>query len=175
MKITTPKGIFIIREAVADDIPQLVDVHVASWNATYFWHFPKPTPEIRTQGWEKNFKERPDGWFCFIAQKENGEVAGFATGTSFKDNELKYDAQLNKIHFLKQYHRLGLGRILVGEVVKRFLSMGFHSMLLFTDPRNDNIRFYEVLQGQRILNKDGKFHGTYGWKDLQVLANLCNK
>lgn len=53
--------------------------------------------------------------------------------------------------------------------------MGFHSMLLFTDLRNDNIRFYEVLQGQRILNKDGKFHGTYGWKDLQVLANLCNK
>jgi ribosomal protein S18 acetylase RimI-like enzyme len=175
MNITTPKGTFIIREAVIDDIQNLVNVHVTSWNATYPHHFPKPTSETRTRQWEKVFEERPDNWFCFIAQKESGEIAGFATGSKFSDDELKFDAQLNKIHFLKQYHRLGLGRILVGEVVKRFLSKGFNSMLLFADPQNSNIRFYDILQGERILTKDGNFHGTYGWKDLQTLAALCNK
>lgn len=176
MKITTPKGTFIIREAIVDDIPQLVHVHVTSWNATYPYHFPKPTPEIRTYQWEeKFFEERTDDWFCFVAQKEDGEIAGFATGSNYSDKELKYDAELNKIHFLEQYHRLGLGRILMGEVVKRFISKGFNSMLLFADARNANIRFYEILRGERLLSKDRSSNVTYVWNNLPALAALCSK
>ncbi len=67
----------------------------------------------------------------------------------------------------------GLGRILVGEVVDRLLQQGINSMILFADPANPAIQFYEVLQGQRLLDKDGIFGGAYGWHDLQQLAERC--
>ena len=173
--IQTLNGIFIIREATLKDIPQLVNVHVISWNATYPSYFPKPTVGLRTHQWNKAFELRENEWFCYVAESENGEIAGFATGNKFQDDELKYEAQLNKIHFLKPYQRLGLGRKLVGKVVQRFLSKGLDSMLLFADPENPNIRFYETLQGERILDKEGNFHGAYGWRNLKSLAALCNK
>lgn len=60
--------------------------------------------------------------------------------------------------------------ILVGQVVKRFLNHRIYSMILFADPVNPAIKFYDRLGGERLLDKEGKFQGAYGWKDLQQLA-----
>jgi ribosomal protein S18 acetylase RimI-like enzyme len=173
MIVTNAKGSFIIREGIMDDLPELVNIHVTSWNATYPGYHPKPTHALREHQWRKAFDEREDDWFCFVAQKHGGEIAGFATGNNFNDNELIYEGQLNKIHFLKEFQRLGLGRILVGCVVQRFLSKGFNSMILFADIDNPAIKFYDNLQGERLLDREGKFQGAYGWKDLQTLSELC--
>ena len=173
MIINNAEGSFIIREAGIEDLCALVNIHVTSWNATYPTYYPKPTPALREHQWKKAFAEKEDDWFCYVAATQTGELAGFATGNDFNDGELKYEAQLNKIHFLKEYQRLGLGRILVGCAVQRFLTRGFNSMLLFADPGNPAIQFYEVLQGERILDKEGVFQGAYGWKDLETLHKLC--
>ena len=98
----------------------------------------------------------------------------FATGNDFHDEELPYQGQLNKIHFLKDYQQLGLGRKLVATVVKRFLQQGISSMILFADPQNPNIAFYDTLGGEKILDKEGRFHGAYGWHDLDKLLDICN-
>jgi ribosomal protein S18 acetylase RimI-like enzyme len=171
--IQNNKRFFTIREANVADIKVLVDIHVISWNATYPTYFPKPTHALREHQWKKAFEEKEDNWFCYVAEEKTAGVVGFATGNDFHDNELHYEGQLNKIHFLKEYQRLGLGRILVGKVVHRFLHKGFNSMILFADPENDNIKFYDVLGGKRLLDKDGKFQGAYGWNDLQSLLENC--
>ena len=173
MNINIAGKSFIIREAIEDDLPQLVNVHVTSWNATYPGYHPKPTAELRAQQWMKAFKDKEDDWFCFVVETTDGKIAGFATGNNFYDPELPYKGQLNKIHFYKEYHRMGLGRKLVGCVVKRLVSKGITSMILFADPENPNILFYDVLQGRRLIDKDGKFHGAFGWSDLTELAELC--
>jgi ribosomal protein S18 acetylase RimI-like enzyme len=173
MDVQTPHGNFRSREARESDIPELVKVHVSSWNLTYPSYFPKPSPELRTSQWKKAFTEKENDWFCFVVETENGDIAGFATGNNFNDSSLPYKGQLNKIHFYKEYHRLGLGRRLVGHVVRRFLSAGIDSMILFADPENPNIRFYDVLQGQRITDKEGKFHGAFGWNNIRLLEELC--
>ncbi len=169
MYICTSKGKFIIREATPADLQQLVHVHVTSWNATYPNHHPKPTPEIRTAQWQTRFLHKEENWFCYVAQHEDGEVAGFTTGNNFFDARLPYKGELNKIHFLKQYQRLGLGRVLVAKVAQQFLKAGIDSMILFADPQNPNIRFYEKLGGERLLNEKGEFHGAYGWMDIRPL------
>jgi hypothetical protein len=46
-------------------------------------------------------------------------------------------------------------------------------MILFADPDNPAIQFYEMLQGKRLLNKEGEFEGAYGWNDLNMLAKRC--
>jgi ribosomal protein S18 acetylase RimI-like enzyme len=174
MIINNVKGSFIIREANVEDLPALVNIHVTSWNATYSTYHPKPTHALREHQWRKAFQDREDNWFCYVAQKQGGEIAGFATGNDFHDEELSYEGQLNKIHFLKEYQRMGLGRVLVGCVVARFINKGFNSMILFADTGNPAIKFYDVLKGERLLDKEGTFLGAYGWKDLQVLFELCS-
>ena len=169
MLVQTSKGNFIIREGTIDDLPQLVEVHVTSWNATYPYYHPKPSRELRTMQWQKLFNERPGEWFCYVAEKENGSIVGFASGSTY-GGDLDFDVELNKIHFFKDYHRLGLGTILMRKVVLQFLEKGYKSMLLFADPDNQNIAFYEKLGGERILDKEGKFQGAYGWRELGSLG-----
>lgn len=173
MYLHTSKGDFTIREAVPEDLPQLVQVHVTSWNATYPFYHPKPTPELRTHQWQKAFAHREENWFCFLAQKDDGTITGFATGNDFHHHSLPYKGQLNKIHFLKPYQRLGLGRLLVGKLTERFLRNGIDSMILFADPSNPNIRFYENLGGERLLDENAVFQGAYGWMDIKPLLERC--
>jgi hypothetical protein len=47
-------------------------------------------------------------------------------------------------------------------------------MILFADPQNPNIAFYDTLGGEKILDKEGRFHGAYGWHDLDKLLDICN-
>ena len=174
MLISTSQGNFIIREAGFDDIDALVQVHVTSWNVTYPGYHPKPSVELRTSQWKKYLLEKPGNWFCYLVEKDDGEVVGFSTGSDFNDSELPYKAELNKIHFLKSYQRLGLGKQLVCTVVNRFLKNDLRSMILFADPQNPNILFYEKLGGQRLYDKEGNFHGAYGWKDINLILERCS-
>lgn len=167
--------LFTFREANLADLEALVKLHVASWNATYPHYFPKPTPELRKKQWEKAYLDKEGNWFCYVVENSNGEIIGFATGNDFEHEDLPFKGQLNKIHFYQSYHRLGLGRKLVSHVVQRFLNEGIHSMILFADPENPNIRFYDALQGIRLPDKQGIFQGAFGWYDLQKLAELCNR
>jgi FR47-like protein len=74
---------------------------------------------------------------------------------------------------LREYQRLGLARRLLGCVARRFLSQGIDTMVLFGTPQNPSCAFHEALGGEKLLAKNGEFHGGYGWRDLHSLANRC--
>lgn len=172
MQVQTYLGICTIREAVSSDLPQLVAVHVTSFNATYPDYHPKPGFKLREQQWQLLLAQKPDRWFCYVLQPEGGPLAGFATGHAFHDPALPYKGQLDKIHILKPYQGLGFGSLLMFNVVNRFLQQEIDSMILFADPANPAIRFYDVLGGERLLLSDNTFDGAFGWKDLNGLARL---
>jgi hypothetical protein len=52
------------------------------------------------------------------------------------------------------------------------LKIGIDSMILFADPHNPNILFYERLGGEKLLDEKGVFHGAYGWKDIRPLLKV---
>lgn len=160
---------FIIREARPQDIAALVDVHVTSWNYTYPFVVHKPTHQLRERQWRRLFELRENDWFCYVVQDSKGKVVGFATGHIYNEGDLPYRGQLDKIHLLRDYHRLGFGRKLMGLVAKRFTDMGINSMLLFAEAENPSIKFYDALGGQRLYDSKGNFHGGYGWSDLRIL------
>jgi len=164
----------IIREATSADLPALADLHVKTWNATYPDVQKKPTYEIRERQWREAFEVTDGSWFCFVIEGSNGELVGFAKGTPYDQRDLPdFSGEINKIYLLREYQRQGLGRGLVGHVVRRFLSQGISSMVLFADPQNPSCRFYEALGAERLLDKAGNFHGGYGWRDLRSLAAMC--
>jgi ribosomal protein S18 acetylase RimI-like enzyme len=166
---------FTIREATEEDLSELVHIHVTSWNLTYPNFEPKPTYALREAQWARLFDSKNDNWFSYVVQDKEGKIAGFATGHDFKDAALPYSGQLDKIHLLPAYHRKGLGTSLVLQVAQHFLQHRISSMILFSDPENVNIRFYDRLGGLRLLDNDGIFQGAFGWRDLDVLVLRCQE
>jgi len=163
-----------IREATSADLTALADLHVRTWNATYPEVEKKPTLAIRVRQWREAFAVTDRNWCCFVVEREDGALVGFAKGVPYHHQELpEFSGELSKIYLLRAYQRQGLGRRLVGHVARRFLSRGIGSMVLFADPANPSCRFYEALGAERLYDSAGNFHGGYGWRDLHRLAALC--
>jgi L-amino acid N-acyltransferase YncA len=164
-----------IREAASTDVPALARLHVTTFNET---HAPVrrdgPTYEVRESQWRQAFQSPEGSWFCLVIEDPNGELIGFAKGQRYSHpDQPDFAGELNKIYLLREYHRRGLGRRLLGQVARRFLSQGIESMLLFGDARSPSNRFYEALGADRLYAANGEFHGGYGWRDLRRLASIC--
>jgi ribosomal protein S18 acetylase RimI-like enzyme len=164
------------REATSDDIPQLAALHVVTWAATYPHVQRPPTFEIRERQWRDAFANRDGSWFCYLAVEAapgQERLVGFAKGQDYQSPELPdFAGELSKIYLLRDHQRQGWGRQLLGHVVRRFLDRGTSSMVLFADAQNPSCRFYEALGAERLFDSAGQFHGGYGWRDLEKLAEL---
>jgi GNAT superfamily N-acetyltransferase len=164
-----------IRDATSADVPALARLHVTTFNQT---HAPVlmngPTYEVRECQWRQAFQSPDGSWFCIVIECQTGELIGFAKGQRYAHPDQPVCAgELNKMYLLREYHRRGLGRRLLGHVARRFLSQGISSMLLFGDARNPSNRFYEALGADKLFAANGEFHGGYGWRDLRRLASIC--
>jgi GNAT superfamily N-acetyltransferase len=165
---------FRIREATRADVPALAQLHVVTFIETHGGPLRRgPSYETRERQWREAFESADGSWFCYVIERPDGGLVGFAKGVPHQDDPPGFAGQLNKIYILREYHRLGLGRLLVGHVARRFLSQGITSMLLFGDAQNPSNGFYEVLGAERLLGPSGEFHGGYGWRDLRKLADRC--
>lgn len=158
---------FQFRAATARDVSALAQLHVTTFVETHGG--PGPTCAVRERQWREAFAQRSDDWFCVVIVRPDGELVGFAKGAPHHDIS-GYAGELNKIYILRQYHRCGLGRRLLGEVSRRFLANGITSMLLFGDARNPSNGFYERMGAERLFAPNGDFHGGYGWRDVRPLA-----
>jgi GNAT superfamily N-acetyltransferase len=159
-----------IREATPADIPALARLHVTTWNATYAPLLMKgPTYEVREWQWREAFAKNDGSWFCFVVERPDGELVGFAKGK--RSDHPEFAGELNKIYLLREYQRLGLGRRLLAHVAYRFLSQGVSSMWLFGDARNPSSRIWTALGAEKTDDDPG--NGNYGWRDLRKLVALC--
>jgi GNAT superfamily N-acetyltransferase len=160
----------IIREAGPGDAPALAELHVRTFDETH-GRAPSggPTLALRLGQWQ-DFLASGGPRFCFIAEDAGGQPVGFANGGPYDEPEPPgFGGRLNKIYVLREHHRRGLGRRLVGKVAERFLEEGITSMLLFGDAASPANNFFEALGAQRLQTPTGAFHGGYGWRDLKQL------
>jgi GNAT superfamily N-acetyltransferase len=127
-----------------------------------------PGVAIREHQWREAFAKNDGSWFCFVVQRPDGELVGFAKGTKSDGGE--FGGELNKIYLLSEYQRLGLGRQLVGHVAHRFLSQGITSMWLFGDARNPSSQAWLAMGAEKTDADPGT--GNYGWRDIRGLAAL---
>lgn len=167
---------FRIRDARDSDIPALARLHVETFNETHRGGRPGgPSYELREHQWREAFTNDDGSWFCFLVEDDLGEPAGFAKGTPHNGGVPGYDGELNKIYLLQRVQRQGLGRRLLCAVARRFLDRGITSMLLFGDAASPANGFYEAFGAERLYSREGEFHGGYGWRDLQQLAQVCGR
>lgn len=156
-----------LRDARVYDIPDLAELHVTAWNDAYAPLMTGPSVEIREMQWQQAF-DKPGDWFCYVLTRPDGELVGFAKGVIRGDHEIP--GELNKLFLARDYQRLGLGRRLVGAVVRQFRSRGLTAMAAYVDPRNPSCGFFERLGGTWLLEPDGETNFSwYVWRDLEVL------
>ena len=171
-----------IRVANRADAGPIAKIHVDSWRTTYEGILPAQYL------WGLSYCDWKSMWNraltrdhlttgIFIAEKEGGDVVGFANGGPEREGNLTYQGELYAIHVLKEHQNRGLGRRLVSAVAQRLLDDGFSSMLLWV--LEDNLRacrFYESLGGERVGSKTVAIGGadieevSYGWRDIAGLV-----
>lgn len=159
----------VIRDATAADTLALARLHVTTWNAT---HAPLmlrgPSAGIRERQWREGFARNDPTWFCFVVERPDGELVGFAQAN--KSDHPEFAGELRSIYLLRDYQRLGLGKRLIGRVARRFLSQGLTSMWLFADARNPSSGAWIALGARKTDDDPGT--GNYGWRDIRTLAAL---
>ncbi|MBA4850665.1 GNAT family N-acetyltransferase [Emticicia sp. BO119] len=163
---------FIIREAVAKDLEDLVTLYIQTWYETYGSSKHKLSRDYIHRHWKEFFSRTNEGWFCFVIENiRTHQLIGYAKAKPYSSGDLPdYAGELNKIYVLRNYQRLGLGAKLVEHVVRRFLDNGIHTMVLFGIPQNPSCGFHEAMGGKRLYAANRQFHGGYGWKDLREFA-----
>ncbi|MBX3134518.1 MAG: GNAT family N-acetyltransferase [Gemmatimonadaceae bacterium] len=158
-----------IRDATATDVPALARLHVVTWNATYgVFGLKGPSADVREQQWRAKFAKDDPDWFCLVVERADGALVGFAQAN--RSDNPAYEGELAKIHLLRDYQRLGLGRRLVGRVARRFVARGITSMWLYGDARNPSSRAWVALGAEKCDADPGS--GNYGWQDIAALARL---
>lgn len=165
----------VIREAAEADLPALARLHVATWNATYPDVPSPPTVALRERQWREAFAATDGSWFCFVVERQDGALVGFAKGIRYASGDQPGNAgELSKLYLLGEHQGQGLGRRLMGHVARRFLAGGITSMLVFADAGNPHRHFYEAMGGEKLREPDGgESESNYGWPDLRRLASLC--
>ena len=165
---------FHIRNASADDVPALAELHVRTFNETHRGgHSGGPSYELRERQWREAFADSDTFSFTSVVEDDEGELVGFAKGTLHDGGVPGFAGELNKIYLLRRFHRQGLGRLLLCNVARRFVMEGVTSMLLFGDATSPSNGFYERFGAERLYAKTGEFHGGYGWRDLRTIIQLC--
>jgi L-amino acid N-acyltransferase YncA len=108
---------FTIRESTAADVPALATLHVTTFNETH-GSIDAPTIATRKWQWQNIFQNKDDNWFCFVIEKENEDLIGFAKGQPYNHaDHPEFSGELNKIYLLRKYQKSSLGRQLICKVV----------------------------------------------------------
>ncbi|QPC46973.1 GNAT family N-acetyltransferase [Mangrovibacillus cuniculi] len=162
---------FIVRSAVKKDAICIAKVHVNSWKTTYKGFLPDSyldslTYEKRVPLWEGAI---PLGGI-YVVEDPNGKIVGFASGGKERSGNYKeHDAELYAIYLLEEVQGLGLGKLLVQNLVNGFKDNGYSAVLVMVLEGNTACKFYEALGGKVIDSLEDEIAGVkvtelvYGW------------
>ncbi|WMT38848.1 GNAT family N-acetyltransferase [Paenibacillus sp. D2_2] len=171
---------FHIRHAVLQDAEAIANVHVASWRTTYRGVVPDSylsdlSAQKRAEMWKRQLSGTEQSMNIFVAETEQGEIIGFASGGRSRSDQLPYEGELYAIYLLEVYQRLGIGRKLMLSVGSQLRETGYRSMLVWALEDNGYCAFYESLGGESTAYEDVEIGGIslrevgYGWDDLDAL------
>lgn len=124
--------------------------------------------------WTTSITHANDRDFVYVAEDEDGQIVGLASGGTSQSGDPNYPGELYAIYVLQEAQGKGVGRNLFDEVVKRLARSGIHSMILWVFRDNQpSRRFYEAMGGELLYEKEFELAGTkltevaYGWKDTR--------
>ncbi len=170
-----------LREVTPNDAEALAHILITAGESAFRGIVPdiclQFTEAQSAANWKEFFREGfSRGDFMLIAETEAGAAVAYAWGGTRADDSL-YPGELRQISVLPDYHRQGIGRLLVREVARRLSEQGIHSMLVEVLRDNPNRAFYERLGGVFVFERPYDWDGyitpmyAYGWTDTRALLD----
>ena len=164
-----------IREATINDVPDVADVHVRSWQQSF--HGIAPEEYLDSLSVEKRqqvFAERLSDptYRMLVAEKPTQGIVGFIDFGVPKFENHGYSARVFSFYLLPEYQRRGLGRRLFERCFDRMTAEGHKSMCLDTLEMSPYRGFYEKYGGRIVAHDSHKLGDTefatviYGWESL---------
>lgn len=170
-----------IRKAKISDIEAISNVHYKTLQSTYRGLMPddfmdERTFEDRVQKWNETFES---DYEILLVAESDGNIIGFCGGAKNEHEATKdkYRYELKKIYILKEYHGMGIGKMLVKEFVSKVKELGYNSLFLWVLASNPYRRFYDKLGGKVVAEKEYHPAGHvlkgdgYGWENLDKFQN----
>lgn len=169
-----------IRPATAADARAIAEVHIASWRSTYVGLLPDEvlanlSVERRENYWHGELTHPDTPHFIYIAESDDGQIVGFASGGPERDGRPPYTGELYAIYLLAEHQGKGIGRALAHAVAEHLRAQGMSAMLVWVLKGNPAARFYEALGGQNVAEKPLTIGGAdrieiaYGWTDTSTI------
>lgn len=169
----------IIRKAIMSDAAGIAKVHVDTWLSTYRGIMPDEKLDSLNydqceKKWQRNIQNSFEGKEILLVAEEDEKIVGFCGGSENDDPLTKesYASDLRVLYILKEHQRKGIGKKLVSEYVSIIKELNYTSMIIWVLEDNSSKKFYEVLGGKIITEKDYEVCGKklkcsgYGWEDL---------
>lgn len=169
-----------IRPATTADAQAIAEVHVASWRTTYAGLLPDEvlanlSVERRANYWHGELTHLNNPHFIYVAESDDGQIVGFASGGPERDGRLPYTGELYAIYLLAEHQGKGIGRALAHAVAEHLRLQGMTAMLVWVLKGNPAARFYQALGGQYVAEKpltiggDDRTEVAYGWTDTSMI------
>ena len=164
-----------IREAAADDVPQIASVHVESWQRSFRGIAPDDYLNSMSKDRRREvFAERlsKPTYKLFVAEKPGKGVVGFIDFGRPDFENYGYDARVFSFYLLPEFQRCGLGGRLFDTCFEKMRSEGYGSMCLDTLEMSPYRSFYDrrggtiVAHDRHKLGDDEYPTVIYAWEDL---------
>ncbi len=157
----------IIRNAVADDLPQLLVIYNdIITNTTAVWHDEQHTLAMRQEWFDLKIEE---GFPIFVAV-ENNIIAGFSTIGQFRPwIGFRYTVE-NSIYVATDSRGKGVAKLLMSPLIEAAKNLGIHAIVAGIEAGNEasialheKFGFIEVAHFKEVGFKFNK------WMDLKFL------
>lgn len=147
----------VTQETVSQDIPQVLQVLVQSYQTTYLGLLEQSSLDNLTVNNNSSNLKRPAAQkvigiehYLFLATLETSEIVGYAYCGRNNYSEVASDSELYDLYLLKDYQGLGIGLKLFESSKNRLREQGFQTMFLWCVKENPSCGFYDAMGGKRV-------------------------
>ncbi|MBP1843845.1 phosphinothricin acetyltransferase [Rhizobium petrolearium] len=157
----------LVRDATEADLPTIMEIYNdAVANTTAIWNEVLVDLENRKE-W---FAVRKARGFPVIVAEVGGKVAGYASYGDWRAFDGYRHTVEHSVYVHRDFRGLGIGRLLMLELIARAASNGVHVMIAAIESENAaSIRLHEKL-GFRIAGKFSEVGTKFGrWLDLTCM------
>ena len=155
-----------VRDARPDDAAVLLEIYnreVLESTATL-------DAEPRTMAAQQRWLAERQGGHVVIVVEVDGEVAGFASLSPFKDRAAYRPTVENSVYVALQFQRRGLGKVLMTELIDRARQHGFHSVIARIAEGNPGSIALHEMCGYRQVGVEHEVGRKFGrWLDVTEL------